>query len=353
MAGAKPCPECGTPLRMTREHEWLPDGTIVQRKDPDHRLVFLETGNINAAFSGVEETIGISIERIIVEAKRRATYDFIDHMLPGVVKAVVRVVGIRPVIRNVIELGSVMGYGAMRLESIRRVHGKGDYVTIRVKDAYSLPLLCGDFAGTFNAVDRREVSMRHERVAPDEHAITGHISTRPLELQERLRLKDYTHKPGGILHERCRACRGPKALSEYRWHPEQGIILNKATGRRLALTGPASLDAIIDELEKELGEDVPEVIIETQRRFMQTGVYSLEEVASEELFRRHLAVRGLGNAREVEWGENNLHLRLENPCLHLIVAGMALGFYELATGREGKVEWELKGDGDLVVEVSA
>lgn len=351
MSGGKLCPECGASRRITREHEWLDNGLIVQRANPDHRMLFIETGNVSAIFSGVEELIGMSIQRIIEEAKRKATYDFIGHMVPDFLKPVVRLVGVRPVIRNVINLGSVMGYGRMSLVSVRRIHGKGDFVTVTVRDIYSLPLFCGDLAGTFNAVDSREVQVTCRQVSPDEYEITAHISTVPLELRERLLPKEYPRKEGDLALPKCPRCGGPRALSGFSWDLERGVIVGRDTGRRMAMIGPAALDAIIDELEKELGESIPATIVEAQRRFVRTGFYSLEEVATEDLFREQLALRGLGNVREVKWGENSIAFRMENACLHPVIVGLVLGFFELATGNEGEADWRLEDDGDLVVEV--
>jgi hypothetical protein len=349
----KVCPECGVPKRFVKEHAWLDDGTIVQRENPDHRMIFIENENIMSTFRGVEEIIGMSIERIITEAKRRATYDFIDHMLPGVVKAIVRTIGVKPVIKNVTSLAMVMGYGDVRLDSIRRVHGKGDYVTVRCKEIYSLPLFSGDFAGTFNAIDRREVGITHEEVGPDEHLVTGHITPHPLELQERLQTKEYTHKKGDIEFESCPGCGGPMVLSRYQWHIDRGVILNKTSGRRMAAMGPASLDAIIEELEKELGETIPRVVVEAQRRVVRGGFYSIDEARSEEDLREALALRGMGNLREITWGEGSLHFRLENPCLDLVLVGLVQGMFELVSGGDSTVDWEVTADGDLVAEVAA
>lgn len=346
------CPECGVPKRIVKEHRWLNDGTIVQSKDPDHRMLFIESEVVNGTFSGIEEIIGMSIERIITEAKRRATFDFIDHMLPGVVKAIVRVVSVRPVIRNVTSLGSVMGYGSIELASIRRVHGKGDYVTVRIREPYSLSLFSGDFAGTFNAIDRREVAVTYKETSPGDYEVTAHISIHPLELQERLQTSPYFHKEGDIELKRCPSCGGPKALSQYEWHPERGVIENRSNGRRMAVLGPASLEAIFDELEKELGENIPQVIVEAQRRFIKSGLFSGQEARDIGDFREQLAIRGLGNIKEFEAGEEGLHMRVENPCLHLMLAGQAQGLYELAFGLEGDVRWELAEDGDLTVDVS-
>jgi len=353
MAGKKLCKVCGVPKRVTREHEWIGNGTIVQRENREHRMVFIETENLAATFSGVEEIIGRSVERIIIEAKRRATFDFVDHMLPGAVKAVLRIVGMRPAINSISTLGSIMGYGDIALVKLHRSRlFAHDFAIVNIKEPYSIALFCGDLAGTFNAVNRREVGATYRQISEIEYEVTGHVSTHPIGLKDRLQTKKYASKEGDIQWEACPKCGGPLALSKYQWHIDRGIIEGKEYARRMALLGPAALDAIIDELESELGDSIPHVVVEAQRRFARTGFYTLEEIASEELFREQLAIRGLGNLKEVEWGNESMSFRMENPCLHLVIVGLVQGFFELAFGREGAVEWDLTSDGDLSVEVS-
>jgi len=197
---------CGVAKRVNKEHEWLDDGTIVQRENREHRMVFIEAENLANTFSGVEEIINMSIERVIVEAKRRATFDFVDHTLPAIVKAIVRVVGMRPVVRDITALGSVMGYGAIKLVSIQHTHSKESFVKISIKEPYSVPLFCGDLAGAFNAIRRRQVAVDYEELAPDDYVVTGHISAHPTELQERLQTRPCQHKPGDISFDRCPKC---------------------------------------------------------------------------------------------------------------------------------------------------
>ena len=119
------------------------------------------------------------------------------------------------------------------------------------------------------------------------------------------------------------------------------------------MLGPAALDAIFEELEKELGENIPEVVIEAQRRFLKAGFSSSQEVRGVEDFRHELALRGVGNLKEFEADKNGLRVRIENPCLYLMLVGLIQGLFELAFGREGDVGWKLADDGDLTVEVTS
>ncbi len=353
MGRAKLCRTCGTPKRIAAEHVWLPDGTIVQRKNPEHRMVFIETENIARTFSGVEELINMSIEHIIVEAKRRAAFDFISHSIPTPVRIVVKIAGVKLVARSISGLGLVMGYGAIRIVKLRRLPFRSAYVIMGIRRPYSLPLFCGDLAGSFEAVRGREIGISYEQTGPDDYEVTGHISRHPLELRDRLSTRRYSHKPGDIALEPCPGCGAPLMLAEYAWDLETGVIEHRERGRRMAVLGPAALDAIIHELQVELGETVNRVITEAQRRIVRTGFYGLDEITPLDLFRRQFAIRGLGNLSEIEWRENGLRIRLENSCIQPVLVGVMQGFFELATGGHATVEWSVSDDGDLVVEVSS
>ncbi len=353
MAGVKLCKMCGTPKQFAREHVWLPDGTIVQRKNPEHRMVFIETENISRTFSGVEELINMSIERIIIESKRRATFDFIRHSVPGLVRLLVRIAGVKLVARRISRLGLVMGYGHIELVALRRLPLRNAYVTMAIRHPYSLPLFCGDVAGSFEAVRGHEIAISYEARESDCYEVTGQISRHPVEFRDRLHVNRYVHKAGDIALEPCPKCRAPLMLADYAWDLDRGVIVHRNRGRRMAMVGPAALDAIIDELEVELGETVSRVITEAQRRIVKTGFYGLEEITPEELFRRQFAIRGLGNLSKIEWVDNGLRITLENPCIQPVLAGVMQGFAEMATQVPAQVSWETTGDGDLVVDVSS
>ncbi len=120
----------------------------------------------------------------------------------------------------------------------------------------------------------------------------------------------------------------------------------------MALLGLELLDRVFTALEEELGDTVPRVIVEAQRRFVKTGFYSIEEVSNEEEFRAELALRGLGNLREITIGTSGLRMRIDNVSGHLLTIGMVQGLFETALDTESFVDWDLSEEGDLTVEVT-
>ena len=117
------------------------------------------------------------------------------------------------------------------------------------------------------------------------------------------------------------------------------------------MIGPSMIDPILDELEAELGETIPQVVIESERRFVRTGFVPVEDLVNEDILRSRIALRGFGNLREVKMGKKGVRLLIENATQHLIGVGMAQGLFELAFNVESYVDWEFSEDGDLELEV--
>jgi len=352
LAGIRRCGECGIPRHISKQVVWRDNGTAYQRRNPDHRSVFIESENIDGVFKGIEYIIGTPIERIVVESRRRSAYDYLDHMVPKKVRALVNLVGIRPVFNQVSKIARVLGYGHVELMEAKRRRREGGYVTVRIRDPYSIPLFCGDVEAALEIFDGREVGISYQEVSPDVYEVTARYSTHPLELKERLAWREYTYKDGDVGFERCPRCGVPKDLNQFEYELDKGIIIAMPSGRRMVGIGPAALEAVFEELERELGETIPQVIIDAQRRFVAAGFYSRKELSGEVDYRRQFALRGLGNLREMEFGRDRLLFRMENACLHLMMAGLLQGFFELVNQRKSRVEWELTDDDVLTVEVT-
>ncbi len=340
------CPECNTPFHITREHRWLNSGVIVQANDTRNRLAFIESENLDPLYKGIGELIGMPIEHIVIEASRRATRGYIGRMVPEETKRLVqeRAIDPRILVDASFNLARLMGYGHATLVDYRLKREPDDFLTVRVAGPYSSLLWYGNFMGTFEAIAGWDVGVRYKETSPGVFEATIVPSEHPAELQERLPMHPFVHRESDIELKRCGTCGGPLDLLAYEWDLERGIIRSTRTGRRMALLGPHMVDPTFEELERELGEDISQVVIEAQRRFSHTGFYAVAEIISEEAVRVELAVRGVGNLRELKMGKRGVTLRVDNVCLHLMVIGLAQGLFEMAFGVNSELDWTLSDD---------
>lgn len=348
------CPECGVPQMISMAHSWLSDGSIVLAVDPAMRMVFVETENLDPLFRGIGELIGTPIEPFVSQTSRRATRSYMRRLIPRTARELVRdgEVGVDTIMETMLPVAHFMGYGSPLSYSFQYNRDAGDYMVIRYTEPYSVTLLDGNLAGTVEAFTEMDNVISHKQLTPTTHELTLNVSMEPPEEVRHLKLSPYEPGEGGVELPRCRTCGVPAALAGNSWDTEWGIIRGRATGRRMAMLGPVMLDPVFNELETELGPDVPAVVVEAERRFVRNGFYSVSEVRSEEEMRDVLALRGLGELRELKMGRRGVTLGVDNAAMHLVVAGLTQGLYELAFGRESRVEWELADGGVLRVAVT-
>ena len=349
------CPECGVPVQIIETYEWLNNGVTVHKGDPQLRMSFVEIENLDPLFDGIARIIGTPIEHLIIDAERRRCRDYFDPLIPREIKDLIqsREIPLDPIIDAMTLMSKLNGIGRFKLVDYNHEQSENNFITLVSYDCHSLPLTCGDVAGGSEAVVEMEhANITHREVSPGVHEITAAVSGAPEELSGRLLRKDYHEREGDVELERCATCGGPAAFSKFDWKIDLGIILNRATGRRIGIVQPSVLDPVFSELEQELGETVPRVVVEAQRRFTRTGFYSIEELSNEGDFRAQLALRGMGNLRELSMDGKGLHLNLNDACMHLMVVGMVQGIFELAFDVDSQVDWEYSPQGDLQVEVS-
>lgn len=353
MDGANLCPECKVPLPFTQGLIWLNNGDIVQRASPQARAGFIECENLDPLFKNVGDIIGMPIEPQIVNITARGIERYMKELISEEMREMIQEGNIPPdtLIGPLLTYCHIVGYGQYEFIAYRYRKDADDYSRYRVDKPFSVPEVAGTLAGTTSAAVGGDHAVTYEEVSPDTYEFTTHWTRYPEELAEMMPIVPYRHRDGDLEIERCASCGGPAAFSGYKWRLDRGIIVNQHTGRRMALLGPELLDQLFRTLENELGEAIPQVVVEAQRRFTKTGFYSLEEVSDEGDFRTQLAIRGMGNLREIRMGMDGMLLRIDNAAGHLLIVGMAQGLFEMALDVESRVEWELSEWNDLVVEI--
>jgi len=347
------CPECKLPEPFNQGQEWLNNGDIVQRVNPEARAGFIECENLDPLFKNIGDIIGMSIESMVVNITARGIETYMSKLVPPELKKMVEAKQMDPNVFTdpIMTYCHILGYGKYESVDSRYERDEDDYSKFHILEPFSVPEAAGSLVGAVSAVVGGEHAVTYEEISPGLYEFTTTWTEYPEVLVERLKPTPYSHRDGDIELERCATCGAPVALSEFKWFLDRGLIVSRHTGRRMALLGTELLDVVFKTLETELGETIPNVVVEAQRRFVKSGFYSIDEISDEGDFRTQLALRGMGNLREIGMGSRGMHLHIDSAAGYLLTVGMVQGLFEMALDVDSRVEWELSDAGDLEVEI--
>ncbi len=367
------CNACGVPRTIGRDLAWQNNGVIGITLTPGERMVFYESDNIDKLFSGIEDLIGLPIEHIVIESRRRAVRSLMEKAFWGKIAESKKLdeeaeathdeeerkVKRRSTMKLRIglnlkanDMGRIYGYGSVLMTPPR---GPGDEFPWRsqvVTRPYSLVFYAGDHLGTVEAFEQADMRITYEEVDEDLIRFTAFPGDHPIGLAERLKKHRYDFKPGNISYPRCVECDVPSEVGGHFWNTEEGTVTDVFTSTRMAFFDPSTLDAVIDDLAAELGDPILDLVVEAQRRYIKS-INAVSDWSKDwEYFRNWAALRGLGNITSFEASDDGIMLTMENSCLPLSLVGTAQAFFEMAMGIErSKCRWENREDGVLSLEV--
>jgi hypothetical protein len=368
------CEECGVPIMVSSQLNWEANGVISLVNSPRNRMVFFESETIDHVFRGIEELIGVPIEHIVIESRCRETKRYIERAFPPEVRKIIDssesslearmakmtpqeketlLATMRVITQAIIDIASNYGYGHQEPGELWEKEDDYPWRVQLVTDPFSLLFIAADNLGSVEAFERSSMQVKYDEMEAGTYRIEVYPGEHPLELQERLQRKCYEYKPGDIHYERCPQCGVPLSVAGRIWDVDKGTIHDPDTGRRMAIFGPFSVDSIFYDLEKELGQEIPDTVIEATRRYIKTA-WNVERWNRDGLtFQQMITMRGLGNLVRFEGDKDHLDVVIENSCLHLPVVGTVQALVELAYRVESSsVTWTLAKDGDLSLTVN-
>jgi hypothetical protein len=334
------CQRCGVPRILTSEHRWLPNGTITLARDATHRMVFIDNNALNYILVSVAGLAGIPLDDIIVEAKRKSGKHFMDALFSGLKGTVARSLLSKKVYEQLSKQISMLGLGAAEVSDYR----KHSFLEGSIADGYSGPGITGDILGAFESVEGLRAR------ADFEVGVDGTVGCRivasdggPEDLDKSL-YEPPPALPGRNIYELCPICKAPLSLgASHSFDMDRGIIVDKKTGHRVVLIGVIALASMFGELERELGGEIPRMIMEIEKDRVKDIILSKgrDRETSEAGYLRYmktLELRGMGNGSAVD-------ARVDNPYYEPLIAGFLAGFYEATTGERAVVQWTGGGAG--------
>lgn len=337
------CKGCGIPKRIAFMHRWRDEG-ILESKMGGVRAIMVEREVFAGTLDYIQDRLGLSIEHIIIDAKRRDAKIYVDEVLSGAMGAVIRFAPLRRLgYLIMIRQASYIGLAKAKLLYYR----PGRRFIGRASPVYHPALFVGDVCGAFESIDRI-------RSQPEYGVIAGACFMelnvdKELHGEERLELEKVPEVPARADYDRCPVCGVPLQVRELRWDTREGKIIDTVTGEWIIYIDVGGLSTILRELERELGEDIPRMVAEFT---FNTYLRLIEEYPGSYLSDlAFMKIRGFGvpAADKPTAGELQEGIEIRNAFNGPIVAGLVAA---VCGGAGAEYDWDKPEPGTVRVRVS-
>ncbi len=258
------CRDCGVPRLFSFSNKWTDDGILLSMPRKLVRLIMMEREHMVEIFLGIEEKLGFPIDKIITEAKRRDAFAYVQDVLPPLLGRLLRLPPLRRfAYYAMVAQAALIGLGKVKLLE----HRKGERLIGRIDPVYYHALFAGDAWGAFENFEGLRASMDCGFFGQEFFVSVKASEDR--EDEQRLRLQESPVIDAHAHYERCPVCGMPGELSSFRWEPETGRMFDGRTGEWMFIQGTRALDAVLRELEFELGEEIPGLVADLTWKFFR------------------------------------------------------------------------------------
>jgi hypothetical protein len=303
--------------------------------------VFVERDVFAGMLERLEEKLGLSLDDIIIDAKRRDAKIYVDDILSGLLGRITRF----PLFRRfgymvMIQQAATIGLAKAELLEYRI----GKKFVGRAPTVYHPASFVGDVAGAFESIEGK-------RGIP----YFGYIGTSwymeiyPAEgssEEERLEFERTPEVPARAGYRTCEVCGVPMHISNFRWEIKEAKIFDRVTGEWVIYIDVDGVNVLLRELQEEIGQEIPEFVARHsydhyQKRKSEHPSSYLEDLA-------FLAARGFGVPEEVDPSRERLEkgIEIRNAFNPPIVAGLVAA---ICGGEDAEFSWEIPEPG--IVEV--
>lgn len=336
------CRGCGVPRLFGYVNKWTDDGILLSMPRGLLRLIMMEREHMVEIFLGIEEKLGFPIDRIIIEAKRKDAWLYVQDVMPPLLGSLLRLPPLRRfAYYAMIKQAALIGLGKVRLLE----HHRGERLVGRIHPVYYHALFSGDAWGAFENFEGRRADLEYGFFAGE--LFISIVGADDAEEEERLQLQEVPTIDAHAGYERCRVCGLPLEIANFRWETETGRMFDNRTGEWFFLQGIRALDAVLRELEYELGEEIPHLVSALTCKFF-LRLKSEHPGQFNDL--GFMKVRGIGvpeiespTPAELEGGVN-----IRNGFNGPILAGMVAA---VCGGDDPEWSWEIPNDGIIRIRI--
>jgi len=346
------CRICDFPRRYSSYLEWHSDGTVIGSVRPRIPLMFMEVEEWESIFDELTKTIGSPVEHILIEAQKNIGKD-----LYKMVRAIYWNINVKRVPANrffrpqflakfvtLVMRNDLAGLGAGKPKVVS--YRAGDHLTLSFSNPCLVPMVVGNCLGIYESIEEMPGSKAEYRIENGNLIVHMTHSEEIPEAADRLYLEEVEAGSGPVSYERCSKCNVPlKAARSLKWDFKAGAINNPETGKREGMVAVQSMNAILRELVRELGEDVLGILYEAQKRYARERIESekkFEQKTKEEFWNDYLlelAVRGFGYPSMFELMGDSVSVEMRNAYTQDLYAAKIAAAVEALTGKDSKISW--------------
>jgi hypothetical protein len=318
---------------VAAKHTWKDNG-VIETRPVALRGVWMERDLLQGVIDGIQESLGLPIDHLVIDAKRRDARLYVDNMLHGLAGKVIRHRLIRKAAYSYM-IGQAASIGLARAKVLE--YRAGEYLLGRAENVYQESVFAGDVCGCFESVER--VRAKAFRNSVGDTFILKIEAWPDGPEEERLELERSPEADARVSFQRCGRCGLPREAADWRWEYDKGLVFDGSTGRRIVFIDTGGINAVFRELASELGEEIPRIIADKTRRFYEE-LFPTAPVKTPDL--RLLEVRGYGVPEIISPSPEELAagLKVSNPFNPPMVAGAVAA---LCGCRERPPEWETEG----------
>lgn len=351
------CRQCGFPRKFASYFDWREDGTILStaRSGTRVQISLLNAGELESVFSDLSHTIGLNVEYFLIKAYKdigKAIYSKTP------IRHVARLPNnsfFRPqfLARAVIRLASpqLAGLGTGRV-SIDRFKA-GEMAVVRFAYPCLNPMLTGSTAAIYESMEGISDSVAECEVEAGDLLVRlrhADEQSRAPAVEDRLHYDDAVPIQGPVRYSRCRGCGAPVLAGlTLRWDTDHGVILNRLTGDREVVVAVQAINAILRELEIELGESIPGIIYGHQKSLSHRLLERVRVNDTDRFFDEYLtelSLRGMGYPLVFDRSASTVRVEIVNAYNQVLYAAKIAAAMEVSCGAPSEITWE-KREGKL------
>ncbi len=338
------CGVCGVPVGITRGNIWHAGGSINGRFPPHIKGTFFDVEELGFLFRSLSEMMDYDIGSIVARGKYHDAREYMGALLGFLGNS-------RGELPPEEELYNMMLY-PIRIWGVAMVDFEkvdGEEKVIRVKEPYSIPLLCGDVAGVADAVTGREHMATWE--GGEHEGVIRAFPSRGFAAVNGLieEADDYAgkHVSGELEGELCGECGAPQGVGGlFAWDTEGCRIEDRNSKRRYCFNNTRGITAVLRMLVAELGEDVEESMVDISHQYSRS-LHRCDGGGAEAGGARphsdpreclgNFPYRGWGRVTQADQQGKTWTVSVKDPYNGVLLAGRICGIIEASLGQELRV----------------